>query len=161
MTQDRELAAIMAEIVPPGGAFRHRQHIHLAFLAVQRHGAARAAETVARWIQQIAAYQRAPQKYHATVTRAWTEIVAHHVAAGPSGPPGPPGPPGTEFASFALRNPALLDQRLLARHYSARLLASPAARTGWVEPDLAGFPWTSDRGPASGPDSSAGSPDMA
>jgi hypothetical protein len=161
MTQDRELAAILAEIVPPGGAFRHRQHIHLAFLAVQRHGAARAAGTVARWIQQIAAYQRAPQKYHATVTRAWTEIVAHHVAAGPPGPAGAPGPPGTDFASFALRNPALLDKRLLARHYSARLLASPAARTGWVEPDLAGFPWTSDRGPASGPGISAGSPDMA
>jgi hypothetical protein len=167
MTQDRELAAILAEIVPPGGAFRHRQHIHLAFLAVQRHGAARAAGTVARWIQQIAAYQRAPQKYNTTVTRAWTEIVAHHVAAGPPGPPGPPGapgqlgPPGTDFTSFALRNPDLLDKRLLARHYSARLLASPAARTGWVEPDLAGFPWTSDRGPASGPGSSAGSPDMA
>ena len=145
MTQDRELAAILAEIVPPGGAFRHRQHIHLAFLTVQRHGAASAAGLVARWIQHIAAYQRAPQKYNATVTRAWTEVVAHHVAAGPQ---------GTDFASFALRNPALLDKRLLARHYSARLLASPAARTGWVEPDLAGFPWTSDRGrtrdPASG-----------
>ena len=25
-----ELAALLAEIVPPGGAFRHREHIHLA-----------------------------------------------------------------------------------------------------------------------------------
>ena len=25
-----ELAAVLAEIVPPGGAFRHREHIHLA-----------------------------------------------------------------------------------------------------------------------------------
>jgi hypothetical protein len=127
-----ELAAVLAEIVPPGGAFRHRQHIHLAFLAVQRHGAARAPEVVARWIGHIAAYERAPQKFNATVTRAWTEMVAHHVAAGP---------PGTDFDSFAGRNPALLDKRLLARHYSARVLASPAARTGWVEPDRVGFPW--------------------
>ena len=27
-----DLAEILAEVVPPGGAFRHRQHIHLAFL---------------------------------------------------------------------------------------------------------------------------------
>ena len=127
-----DLAAVLAEIVPPGGAFRHRQHIHLAFLAVQRHGAARAADVVARWITRIAAYESAPQKFNATVTRAWTEMVAHHVASGP---------PGADFASFAESNPALFDKRLLARHYSARLLASPAARTGWVEPDLAGFPW--------------------
>jgi hypothetical protein len=87
---------------------------------------------VARWIGHIAAYERAPQKFNATVTRAWTEMVAHHVTAGP---------PGTDFDSFAGRNPALLDKRLLAQHYSARVLASPAARTGWVEPDRAPFPW--------------------
>jgi hypothetical protein len=127
-----ELAAVLAEIVPPGGEFRHRQHIHLAFLAIQRHGAARAADVVARWITHIAAYERAPQKFNATVTRAWTELVAHHVTSGA---------PSAGFASFAESNPALFDKRLLARHYSARLLASPAARTGWVEPDLAGFPW--------------------
>ena len=128
-----ELAAVLAEIVPPGGAFRHRQHIHLAFLAVRRHGAARAPAVVARWIGHIAAYERAPQKFNATVTRAWTEMVAYHVAADP---------PGTDFGSFADRNPALLDKRLLARHYSARVLASATARTGWVEPDRTPFPWT-------------------
>ena len=131
-----ELAAVLAEIVPPGGAFRHRQHIHLAFLAVQRYGAARAADVTARWITHIAAYERAPQKFNATVTRAWTEIVAHHMAAAP----------GTDFASFADRHPALLDKRLLTRHYTARTLASPAARTGWAEPDLAPFPWRARTG---------------
>jgi hypothetical protein len=75
----------------------------------------------------------APQKFNATVTRAWTEIVAHHVAAGP---------PGTDFDFFADRNPALLDKRLLARHCSARVLAASAARTGWVDPDRTPFPWT-------------------
>jgi hypothetical protein len=127
-----ELAGLLAEIVPPGGAFRHREHIHLAYLAVQRHGADRAAGMVSGWIRHLAAYQRAPQKFNATVTRAWTEIVAYHMAAGP---------PGTDFASFAGRHPALLDKRLLSRHYTARTLASPAARTGWAEPDLAPFPW--------------------
>jgi hypothetical protein len=133
-----ELASALAEIVPPGGAFRHREHIHLAYLAVRRHGVDRAAGVVSGWIRQLAAYQRAPQKFNATVTRAWTEIVAHHMAAAP---------PTADFASFADRHPALLDKRLLTRHYTARTLASPAARTGWAEPDLLPFPW---RGPADG-----------
>lgn len=133
-----ELASALAEIVPPGGSFRHREHIHLAYLAVQRHGPDRAAGVVSGWIRQLAAYQRAPQKFNATVTRAWTEIVAHHMSAAP---------PAADFASFADRYPALLDKRLLARHYTARTLASRAARNGWAEPDLAPFPW---RGPAHG-----------
>jgi len=134
-----ELAEILAEVVPPGGAFRHRQHIHLAFITTRRHGGTRAAELISRWIRHIAAYQRAPQKYHATVTRAWTEIVAQHVAADPS---------VTDFETFAERNPALLDKRLLARHYTSAALASAEAREGWVTPDLAAFPWSPDR-PAS------------
>ena len=57
MTHDMpaELAEILADIVPPGGAFRHRQHIHLAFIATRRYGAARTAETMSRWIRHIAA----------------------------------------------------------------------------------------------------------
>lgn len=127
-----DLAEILAEVVPPDGAFRHRQHIHLAFITCRRHGGAQAAEMISHWIRHIAAYERAPQKYNFTVTRAWTEIVAHHVTADPS---------VTDFETFAERNPALLDKRLLTRHYKPATLASPAARKGWVRPDLAAFPW--------------------
>jgi hypothetical protein len=128
-----ELAEIMTEVLPPDGAFRHRQHIHLAFIATRRFGAARAAETMSRWIQHIASYQRAPQKYNATVTRAWSEIVAHHVQADQS---------VTDFTVFAAAHPALLDKRLLSRHYTSATLAFPTARTGWRKPDLAPFPWS-------------------
>ena len=127
-----ELTAVLAEIVPSGDRFGHREHIHLAYIAVRRYGPARAAEVVAGWIRQLAAYQRAPQKFHTTVTRAWVEIVAHHMGDGP---------PAPDFATFADRYPPLLDKRLLTRHYSSRVLASPAAKTGWREPDLARFPW--------------------
>ena len=80
---DAELAAILPEITGPSGQFRHRQHIHLAFLAVRRYGMPEATARICAWIQGIAAYERAPQKYHHTVSRAWVEIVAHHVDADP------------------------------------------------------------------------------
>jgi hypothetical protein len=134
-TLPSELAEVLAEVAPGGMPFRHRQHIHLAWIAVQRYGASRAPGVVANWIRYVAAYERAPQKYNATMTLAWTGLVAHHVSAGPDGAAG--------FAAFAASNPGLLDKRLLSRHYSSRMLASAAARSGWVEPDLAAFPWAS------------------
>jgi hypothetical protein len=77
-----ELAEILDEI-GAAGAFRHRQHIHLAFIATRRYGMMQAADKAGNWIRHLTVH--APQKFNATVTRAWTEIVAHHVAADPSG----------------------------------------------------------------------------
>jgi len=131
--QDPELAAILPAITGPGGQFRHRQHINLAFYAVRRYGMPGAVGMICGWIRQIAAYERAPQKYHHTVSRAWVELVAYHVAADPD---------CGSFEAFADRNPALLDKRLLARHYRSSTLAAGPARRGWVEPDLLPFPWS-------------------
>jgi hypothetical protein len=134
---DPELAAMLATVTGPGGEFRHRQHIHLAFLAVRRYGMPEATGRICTWIRGIAAYQRAPQKYHHTVSQAWVELVAHHVADEPD---------CADFEDFARRNPALLDKRLLARHYRSSTLAAAAARRGWVEPDL--LPFSQGRLPA-------------
>lgn len=128
-----ELSALLRQVVPSGGEFGHRQHVHLAFLAVRQHGKSAAIAKLSSWIQHIAAYERAPQKYNATMTMAWTEIVAHHVEANPA---------VADFGQFADRYPALLDKRLLRDHYSPALLASAAARRRWVAPDLAPFPWS-------------------
>ena len=130
--RDPELAAILPGITGPGGQFRHRQHINLAFYAVRRYGMPDAVGAICGWIRQIAAYERAPQKYHHTVSQAWVELVAHHVAADQD---------CAEFDVFANRNPALLDKRLLSRHYRSSTLAAAPARRGWVEPDLLPFPW--------------------
>ena len=132
-SQDPELAAILPAITGPAGQFRHRQHINLAFVAVRRYGMPAATGKICTWIRHIAAYERAPQKYHHTVSRAWVEIVAHHVGADPD---------CADFDLFAGRNPALLDKRLLSGHYRSATLASGPARDGWVEPDLQPFPWS-------------------
>jgi hypothetical protein len=134
---DAELAAILPGITGPGGQFRHRQHINLAFLAVRRYGMPEATTRICDWIQRIAAYERAPQKYHHTVSRAWVEIVAHHVDVDPD---------CADFDTFAGRHPALLDKRLLNRHYRPSTLAAAPARRGWVKPDLLPFPWSSAQG---------------
>lgn len=128
-----ELTALLGQVVPEGGGFGHRQHVHLAFLTVREHGTSIAVTKIPSWIRHLAAYERAPQKYNATMTRAWTEIVGHHVDADRT---------IADFGEFADRNPALLDKRLLRRHYSSVLLASAAARHEWVPPDLTPFPWS-------------------
>jgi hypothetical protein len=87
-------------------------------------------------IQRTARYAGAPQKYHVTMSRAWVELVGHHVAERA----------GTDFPAFAGHHPALLDKRLLTRFYRPATLASPRAKTSWVEPDLAPFPWTARGG---------------
>jgi hypothetical protein len=120
--------ALMAEVMAQADRFGHRQHIHLTWLAVRRHGTGAAITLVSEGIQRTARYAGAPQKYHATISRAWVQLVGDHMAG------------DDDFGAFADRCPALLDKRLLARHYRSSTLASPAAKSGWVEPDLAPLP---------------------
>jgi hypothetical protein len=122
--------ALMAEVMMGADRFGHRQHIHLTWLAVRGYGTPAAVALVSDGIRRTARYAGAPQKYHATVSRAWVELVGYHVAAGND----------DNFDTFADRHPALLDKRLLTRHYRSSTLATVEARTGWVEPDLKPLP---------------------
>jgi hypothetical protein len=126
-----ELAALLAVVVPPDGRLGHREHVHLTYLAIQRHGPERAAGLLDGWIRYLTTAAGAPQKYHATVTRAWARLVAVHASQVA---------PGTSFGEFAAAHPGLLDKRLLNRHYTARRLAAPDARVGWADPDLSPLP---------------------
>jgi hypothetical protein len=111
--------------------FAHREHVHLTWLAVRRYGTAAAIDLIGNGIQSVTRYAGAPQKYNATVSRAWVELVGHHVAHSDA----------ADFDTFVARNPALLDKRLLVRFYRPATLASARARAGWVGPDRAPFPW--------------------
>jgi len=122
---------LMAEVMTTAPRFGHRQHVHLTWLAVRSSGTPNAIALVSEGIQRTARYAGAPQKYHATVSRAWVELVGHHVDAHP----------GADFDAFVELNSALLDKRLLTRFYRPATLAAAPAKDGWVEPDLAPFPW--------------------
>jgi hypothetical protein len=126
----------MAEVMACADAFGHREHVHLTWLAVRRSGMPAAIALVSEGIQRTARYAGAPQKYHVTISRAWVELVAHHAAEDRT----------PDFTAFAGRNPELLDKRLLGRFYRSTTLAGTRARTGWVPPDLAPFPWTAPPG---------------
>ena len=123
--------ALMAEVMAGATRFGHREHVHLTWLAVRCWGVPEAVGLVSDGIQRTARYAGAPQKYHATISRAWVELVGYHAAE--SGE--------SYFPAFADHHSALLEKRLLTRFYRVATLASPRARTGWVEPDLAPFPW--------------------
>ena len=126
----RAFDEIMAEVMALTDRFGHRQHIHVAWLAARRFGATAAISLVSDGIKRTARYEGAPQKYHATVSRAWVEIVGHHIAMDG----------GDDFDAFADRFPPLMDKRLLTHHYRSSTLATVEARTGWVPPDLKPLP---------------------
>jgi hypothetical protein len=113
--------ALLTEATAGAQRFGHREHVRLTWLAVTRHGVDAAVDLVGGGIARAA-----PGKYHATLTRAWVEVVGRH--AGEVDDP--------DFEAFVARCPDLLDKRLLDRHYRPATLAGAAARAGWVPPDL-------------------------
>lgn len=128
---EADFAQLMTEATATSARFGHREHIHLTWLAVRRHGLPTAISVVSKGIRQTARYAGAPQKYNATISRAWVELVAHHTHHDGD----------VDFDTFAARNPALLDKRLLTRFYHPATLATARARTTWTPPDRAPFPW--------------------
>ncbi|MGW2939193.1 hypothetical protein ACWGQ5_34640 [Streptomyces sp. NPDC055722] len=126
---------LMAEVMAAAERFGHRQHVHLTWLAVRRYGTDAAVDLVSDGIQRTARYAGAPQKYNATVSRAWVELVGHHAGQSDT----------ADFDAFVDQHPALFDKKLLTRFYRPSTLAGTPARAGWVEPDLAPFPWHTRR----------------
>lgn len=120
----------MAHVMATAERFGHREHVHLTWLAVRRYGVPAAVGLVGDGIQRTARYAGAPQKYHATVSQAWVELVRHHAGEHDT----------DDFAAFTEDNRALLDKRLLTRFYRPATLADSRAKSGWVEPDLAPLP---------------------
>jgi len=108
--------------------FGHREHLRLAFAAAKSSDGSPAAVAAIceRAIRRIAARAGEPDRYHATMTRAWATIMAHRVRSAPQ----------KTFEELLADEPSLLETDTITRHFSRARLFGPAARNHWVEPDL-------------------------
>jgi hypothetical protein len=124
------MPAVPEDLLGPNGEFGHREHLRLAWRELRDHDRAVALTRIETAIRHVAEAHGAPQKYLRTMTEAWAALVGYHLAEEPV----------LAFDEFLARFPGLLDRGLLKRHFSAELLATPAARATWVDPDLRPLP---------------------
>jgi hypothetical protein len=116
---------------PSHEPFRHREHLRLAFLVIDRHGPELAAEIVGDGLKRMAAAQNQAVLYNETMTRFWVRLVAH--VSEVKGP--------FESIDKAIEAvPLLLVKELPYRHWSRAVMFSDEARAHWVEPDLQAMP---------------------
>jgi hypothetical protein len=108
--------------------FPHADHVRVAFGYLEACGADTALPRLAEGLARLAAANGKPQKFHYTLTRAWLELIAAARARYPA---------AHDADALMQACPALRDPALIDRCYSAALLASPDARTGWLQPDKA------------------------
>ena len=110
--------------------FHHRDHLRMTWLYLRAHGKEEAERRVAEGIQRFAAAHGQAQMYHITITRAWLRLMEAALGNTPAG----------TFDEFASVHADLLDKDRIYRHYRRETLGSAAARTGWLEPELAPLP---------------------
>ena len=116
----------------PQAEWTHAAHITVATAHVFR-DPAQALDRLRAGIRRLNAahglVETSTRGYHETLTRFYTWAVAREVRAAPA---------GLGLGALATRVvEALTDRNVPLRHYSRERLMSPAARAGWVEPDLA------------------------
>ncbi len=112
-------------------SFSHADHVRVASLYLARYDRAEALDRFSAGIRRLAAAKGDAAKFHVTVTRAWLELLD---AARRS-------PAAAANAALLEACPELRDVTLLERFYLAATLASPAARAGWMPPDLSPLGW--------------------
>jgi len=118
------------EALSTPGRFGHREHLRLAWRYLRATDPRTAECWMGTSIRCVAAAHGTPEKYHETLTVAWTRLVAAHLGASH----------GSDFEEFIAANPGLLDRQLPQRHFSPATIGCDRARREWVEPDLAPLP---------------------
>lgn len=112
--------------------FKHYQHLAVALWYVTNLPYDEANERMKRGIQRLAT-SYGKTGYHETITEFWLRMVRGFLAQ------------GERTESIAVLANQLIeecaDKNLILDYYSAELLASPEAKSGWVKPDLKPLPF--------------------
>src|SRR5258708_4242913 len=115
----------------PNEKFRHTDHIRLAWIYIRRFGIREGEDGMAASIRRFAISVGHEEKYHATITKAWTRLI--YVAYRTT-------PVLHDFHKFLSSHLWLAEKNSLHAFYSQTLLASVEARQDWVEPDVQNLP---------------------
>ena len=125
MSSPRQLLeALERGAVSPAG-FGHRQHLEVAWAALDEGPFGHASDRVAAGLRKLAAAAGRAGRYHETQTRAFLVLVEERRRDRPD----------LDLDAFLAAFPELLDRDLLLRHYSAQELASDRARRCFILPE--------------------------
>jgi hypothetical protein len=98
---DLELIQAFESGTLPPGEFRHRDHVRLTWLYLERHGRDEAERRLLAGLRAFAARAGKPRKFDGPLTRAWVAAIDGARAGCAS------------FEELAARRPELLDSRFL------------------------------------------------
>ena len=124
---DDELLAAFCDTTLPNNAFHHQQHVHVAWLFLQRHGMPDVLREFPAALRRFADAKGATTLYHATITWAFLLLIHDRQQRAPA----------PDWPSFAAANPDLLAWKpsLLESYYTAETLGSDLAKRTFLMPD--------------------------
>ena len=112
----------------PADLFHHHQHVHVAWMFIQKYGMPQALAEFSTAIKRFADAKGATGLYHETITWAFLLLIAERQATCGA----------ATWDAFAAANPDLLVWKpsILERYYSSEVLKSDLARRVFLFPDL-------------------------
>jgi hypothetical protein len=122
---DEELLEEFESCTVPGEEFRHREHVRVAFLYLNRYPLLDALRRFSTALARYAASMGKAQRYHETITWAYMFLVNERRE------------PSQDWEEFCKANPDLLDWKnsILARYYNRETLGSEQARRKFIMTD--------------------------
>jgi hypothetical protein len=114
--------------------FRHRDHVHVAWLYLRRCPAAEAVSRFEASLRRFAAALGKPDLYHETITWAFLLLIADRRARAPQ----------ASWREFEEANPDLFRKDVLLRYYHEETLRSSLARRTFLFPDRVAAPGARD-----------------
>ena len=107
------------------GAFRHRDHVGVAYEMLCSYDFVEASAKYAANIKSIATKAGVPDKFNATITFAYLSLIAERMGTTRH----------ANYDDFISRNPDLLSKDVLANWYSPERLRSDLAHSVFLMPD--------------------------